>query len=99
MAELHGLYYYTYYAFEQCSQKLPIMLNIMPITTPVMPQFIYNSIIFNDYISIVGLQADVFYIMLCCSVLIFDVFSHEKTCTSFCIMLAWLLYCYHKTFI
>ena len=28
------------------------MLNIMPITTAIMPQFIYNYIIFNDYISI-----------------------------------------------
>lgn len=46
-----GLYYaqfFTYYAFEQCSKNLPIMLNIMPITTAVMPQFIHNYIIFND---------------------------------------------------
>ena len=35
----------TYCAFEQCSKILPIMLNIMPITTAIMPQFIYNFII------------------------------------------------------
>ena len=36
------------------------MLNIMPITTAIMPQFIYNFIIFNDYISLVSLQPVVF---------------------------------------
>ena len=25
-----------------CSKKLPIMLNIMPITIAIMPQFMYN---------------------------------------------------------
>ena len=39
--------FFTYYAFEQCSKMLPIMLNIMPITTAIMPQFIYNYSIFN----------------------------------------------------
>ena len=29
----------------------PFMLNIMPITTAIMPQFIHNFIIVNDYIS------------------------------------------------
>ena len=55
------------------AQKMPIMLNIMPITTAIMPQFLHNFIVINDYISMVGLQADVFYNMLCCSVLIFDI--------------------------
>ena len=36
------------YAFEQCSKNLRIMLNIMPITTAIMPQFVYDFIIFND---------------------------------------------------
>ena len=27
---------------------LPIMLNIMPMTTAIMPQFVYDFIIFND---------------------------------------------------
>ena len=43
---------FTYYAFEQCSKNLPIMLNIMPITTAIMPQFVYDFIIFNEQISI-----------------------------------------------
>ena len=30
------------------AQKLPIMLNIMPLTTAIMPQFAYDFIIFND---------------------------------------------------
>ena len=29
-------------------KNLPIMLNIMPITTVIMPQFVYDFIIFND---------------------------------------------------
>ena len=33
--------FFTYNAFEHCSKKLPIMLNIMPITTAIMPQFAY----------------------------------------------------------
>ena len=34
---------FTYYAFEQCSKNLPyIMLNIMPMTTAIMPQFVYD---------------------------------------------------------
>ena len=38
---------FTYYAFEQCSKMLPIMLNIMhmPICIAIMPQFIYIFII------------------------------------------------------
>ena len=59
---------------SSAQEKLPIriMLNIMPITTAIMPQFIYSFIIFNDiYISIIRLQPVVFYIMLCCSALIF----------------------------
>ena len=34
------------YAFEQYSKELPIMLNIMPITTVIVPHFIYNFTIF-----------------------------------------------------
>ena len=41
-------HFFTYFAFEQCSKKLPIMLNIMPITTEIIPQFIYDFPIFND---------------------------------------------------
>ena len=44
MLNFYLLYSYIY-AFEQCSRKLPIMLNIMPLTTAIMPQFIYNFII------------------------------------------------------
>ena len=47
-----------------------IMLNIMPIATTVMLQFIYNFIIkiFNEYINtcIVSLQSVMLCIMLCC---------------------------------
>ena len=42
------LNFFTNYVFEQCSNKLPIMLSIMPMTTAIMPQFVYDSIIFND---------------------------------------------------
>ena len=31
---------FAYYAFEQGSKRLPIMLNIMPINAAIMPQFI-----------------------------------------------------------
>ena len=41
---------------------LAIMLNIMPATTAIMPQFIHNFIILIDYISISSLQAAMFYI-------------------------------------
>ena len=43
---------------------------------------------FNDYISIVRLQAVVFYIMLCCSVFILTYYAHKKACASFYTMLA-----------
>ena len=43
----------------------------MPITTAIMPWFIYVSMIFNDCVSIVRLQPVVCYITLCCSALIF----------------------------
>ena len=33
------------YAFEQSSKKLPIMLDIMPMTTAIMPQFVYIIIL------------------------------------------------------
>ena len=32
----------------------------MPLSTPIMPQFVYNFITFNDYISITRLQPVVF---------------------------------------
>ena len=54
------------------------MLNIMPATTAIMPQFIHNLIIFNDYISIVRLQAVVFYIVLYCSVFILTYFMFMR---------------------
>ena len=31
-------------------KKLPIMLNIMPINTAIMPRFIYNFVIFKNYL-------------------------------------------------
>ena len=39
--------FYLLYAFEQCSKKLPVMLNIVPMTA-IMPQFVYDFIICND---------------------------------------------------
>ena len=42
------LNFFTYYGFEQCSKISPIILNIMPMTTAIMPQFVYDLIIFND---------------------------------------------------
>ena len=42
--ELALAYYaqnFTYYAFEQYSKRLPIMLNNMPTTTAIIPQLIY----------------------------------------------------------
>ena len=38
---------HIYYAYNS-SKVLPIMLNIMPMTTAIMPQFVYDFIIFND---------------------------------------------------
>ena len=35
-------------------KNLPIMLNIMPMTTAMMPQFVYDFIIFDNYISMLG---------------------------------------------
>ena len=41
--------FFTYYAFEQCSKNLPIMLNdVTAMTTAIMPQFVNGFIIFND---------------------------------------------------
>ena len=34
--------------FRAMLKKLPIMLNIMPMTTAIMSQFVYDFIIFND---------------------------------------------------
>ena len=34
--------FFTHCAFEQCSKNVPIMLNIMPMTTEIMPHFVYN---------------------------------------------------------
>ena len=44
-APVYYAQFFTYYAFEQCSKMLPVKLNIMPLTTAIMPQFIYNFII------------------------------------------------------
>ena len=44
-------------------KKLPIMLNIMPMTTAIMPQFVYDFIIFNEQISMVRLQIN-FYLLV-----------------------------------
>ena len=44
------------------------MLNL--IVSVIISQFLYNFIIFNDYISIDRLQPVMFYIMLCSSALI-----------------------------
>ena len=40
------------FCFWAVLKKLPIMLKIMPITTAIMPQFVYDFIIFNNCISI-----------------------------------------------
>ena len=37
-------------------KQLPIMLNIMSITTLIMPLFVYDFIIFNNYINMIRLQ-------------------------------------------
>ena len=41
---------FTYYAFEQCSKNLPVMLNIMSMTTAIMLQFVYDFIVFILYL-------------------------------------------------
>ena len=54
------------------------MLNIMLITTAIMPQFIYSLITFNDCISMVGLQLQpvvLYYIMLQCSYILHIILS------------------------
>ena len=65
------------------AQKLPIMLNIMPITTAIMPQFIYNFIIFNNYISTVRLQSVYSLIFTCCDTLN-TLISDLLLCTILC---------------
>ena len=77
------------------------MLNIMPATTAIMPQFIHNFIIFNDYIlALLGSRLLCFPFALCYAAvfLYLTYYAHEKTCGSFnfCIMLASLLD--HKSF-
>ena len=52
---------------------LSIMLNIIPTTNVIMPQFIYNFTILNDYISIVRLQAVVRYMCYVAVFFIFDI--------------------------
>jgi len=42
---------FTYYAFEQCSKKSPIMLNIMPISISIMPQLNHIFYYFNEHIN------------------------------------------------
>ena len=36
------------FCFWAMLKKFPITLNIMPMTTAIMPQFVYNFIVFND---------------------------------------------------
>ena len=89
--------FFGYYAFEQCSKKLPIILNIMPITTASIQKFIYIFIAFNNQISIVRLQSDnytlkfTYYAKIQCSYVFLTYYAqnyaHEKTCASFCIKL------------
>ena len=53
----------------------------MPATTAIMPQFIHNLIIFNDYISIASFQAVVFYICYAAVVLYLTLLcSWENLC-------------------
>ena len=61
------------------------MLNIMLITTAIMPQFKYNSIIFNVYISIARLQPVMFWFSLHYAVVLLNLtyYAHEKTYSSF----------------
>ena len=47
---------FTYHAFEQCSKDLPIMFNIMPMTSAIIPQFVYDFIIFNDQLGSITYQ-------------------------------------------
>ena len=39
---------FTYYASEQCSKNLPIMLNIIPMATTIMPPVVQDLNNFND---------------------------------------------------
>ena len=38
------------------AQKLPIMLNIMPMTTAIMPQFLYDFIIIQGWLTAVIIE-------------------------------------------
>ena len=92
IAPVYFAQFFSYNVFEHCSKKLPIMLNIMPITTAIMPQFVYNFIILITIIAYVVRVQTVMslflLIMIGCSALIFDVlcsnYAHEETCASFC---------------
>ena len=57
------------------------MLNIIPITIAIMPEFMYKFISFNDYISLHG-QPVIHYAMLQYSNLTnyAQYYTHEKTC-------------------
>ena len=54
------------------------MLNIIPITTTAMPQFIHNFIIFNEHVSIVSYAA-------ACYALIFKSGAHLVSYNCFCL--------------
>ena len=56
---------FTYYAFEQCL-KLPIMFDIMPITTAIMPQFIATVLLLLR-IALAQLGSSLLRFISCCA--------------------------------
>ena len=84
----------TYYAFEQCTKMLPIILSIMPISIAIMPQFICNFIILMTTLAYLWAPCTLLYgsilpIMLCCSILSFftyyaQYYAHDLTSALFC---------------
>ena len=82
---------FTYYAFEQCSKVLPIMLNIMPATTTIIYSTVHTvfilmtvccciSIVIGSGCCVLHYAMPVFLYLTC--------YAHEKTCASFYTMLA-----------
>ena len=53
------------------------MLNIMPMTAAIMPQFVYDFIIFNDWISKFRLQIN-FYLLFQDSLLLFLIYYRNN---------------------
>ena len=86
--------------FEHCSRKLPIMQNIMLITTAIMPQFIYNLYL----IVLMSTLAQFGFNLLCCRccsaiIQLFTIMLKQKPVPYFVPNLNWHYYYFSKVLI